>query len=303
MNFASHLPRTVLIAGCGDIGLRAGRLLREIGREVTGLVRTEQSAARISAAGLRACIADLDQGAPTPAADLLLYLAPPPATGDTDPRLRAFLGQLAAPPQRLVYISTSGVYGDCQGRWITEDEPLRPQSARAARRLDAETALADYAQRSGAEVVTLRVPGIYGPGRLPLARLRQGLPVIRPDESPYSNRIHAEDLARALLQAAGLGRPGAAYNIADGHPTTMADYFTRCARLLGLPEPPQVSLAEARRVFTPAMWSFIEESRRLRIGRARAELGFEPRYPDLAAGLPACLPPAATIASLAGEKT
>jgi nucleoside-diphosphate-sugar epimerase len=138
--------------------------------------------------------------------------------------------------------------------------------------------------------VILRVPGIYGPGRLPLERLQKKLPVVRAEESPYTNRIHSDDLAQAALHGAAYGRRGAAYNISDGHPTTMCDYFTRCASLLGLPPPPQVSLVEAQRIFTPAMWSFMEESKRLKNQRMIEELDFTPRYPDLASGLPNCLP-------------
>ena len=283
----------MLIAGCGDIGLRVARRLRAMGREVTAIVRSGQSAAALRQQGLRALIWDLDVAAPAPAeltaAALLFYFAPPPGLGDTDPRLRALLAGLAVPPSRLVYLSTSGVYGDCGGRWIDEDAPLAPVSARAVRRLDAERAVQDYAQRSQAETVVLRVPGIYGPGRLPQERLRQNLPVIRPEESPYTNRIHADDLAGAALHAAVYGKAGAAYNISDGHPTTMCDYFTRCAALLGLPPPPQVSLVEARRVFTPAMWSFMEESKRLLNRRMIEKLRYTPLYLDLAAGLASCL--------------
>lgn len=277
------------IVGCGDIGQRVAAGLRAMGREVTAIVRSPPAAAALREQDLRVLQTDLDAKAPALSTPLLFWFAPPPASGDSDPRLRRWLAAQAQAPRRLVYISTSGVYGDCGGRWIDEDEPLRPISARARRRVDAETALQDYAARSGSEIVILRVPGIYGPGRLPRERLQQGLPVVRESESPYTNRIHADDLARAALHAAAWGRGGAAYNVADGRPTTMCDYFTRCAALLGLPPPPQVTMAEAQQRFTPAMWSFMEESKRLRIDRLRGELRFVPRYPDLAAGLPSCL--------------
>ena len=282
----------MLIAGCGDIGLRVARRLRSMGREVTAIVRSGQSAAALQAQGIDALTVDFDApvaGADFPAADLVFHFAPPPGSGEADPRLRHLLGALSRAPRRLVYLSTSGVYGDCAGRWIDEDEPLKPLSARAVRRLDAERAVRDYAQHTGSDTVILRVPGIYGPGRLPRERLQQGLPVIREAESPYTNRIHADDLAEAALHAAAFGATGTAYNISDGNPTTMCDYFTRCAALLGLPPPPQVSLEDARRVFTPAMWSFMEESKRLLNARMREQLRFTPRYPDLAAGLPACV--------------
>ena len=229
---------------------------------------------------------DLDRDTALPiSASLIFYFAPPPGSGATDPRLRRVLASLAR-STRVVYISTSGVYGDCAGRWIDEDEPLKPMSERAHRRLDAERALTEW----GGDFVILRVPGIYGPGRLPLERLRKNLPVVRESESPYTNRIHADDLADAALKAAEHGITGAAYNISDGNPTTMCDYFNRCAALLDLPPPSQISLAEARTVFTPAMWSFMEESKRLVTTRLREQLHFMPRYATLEQGLPACLP-------------
>lgn len=280
--------QAALIAGCGDIGLRVAQALHRAGGEVTAILRDPQKAAAARAAGANLRIEDLDR--PQSAGDWpwLFWFAPPPATGRSDTRLRNWLAAQRGRIGRIVYISTSGVYGDCDGRWIDETEPLKPQTDRARRRADAETALHDWSA-SGGEIVILRVPGIYGPGRLPLDRLQRGLPVLRDCEAPFSNRVHADDLATAAIRAAQRGRSGRAYNIADGHPTTMADYFTRCARLLGLPEPEAVGRDEAQRRFTPAMWSFMEESKRLSIERARAELGFVPRYPDLESGLPSCV--------------
>ena len=257
-------------------------------REATAIVRDPQKQVTLREAGLSSLLHDLDRPVDVGDWPLLFWFAPPPGTGATDSRLRHWLAAQRGRIERLVYISTSGVYGDCGGRWIDEDEPLKPKSERARRRVDAEAALREWAASRQTHLVLLRVPGIYGPGRLPLERLQRGLPVLRPEVSPWSNRIHADDLGEAALHAAVLGADGAAYNIADGHPTTMADYFMRCARLLGLPDPPQVDLAEAQRVFTPAMWSFMEESKRLRTERMREHLRFTPRYPDLAQGLPAC---------------
>jgi nucleoside-diphosphate-sugar epimerase len=287
----SRLPARALIVGCGDVGLRVAATLRAMRREVTGVVRTDQSVATLAQAGVQTLQVDLDVAAPPASAPLLFWFAPPPAAGEGDPRLRRFLGSHERADIRVVYISTSGVYGDCAGRWIDEDEPLKPVSTRATRRLDAERALAGW----GGNHVILRVPGIYGPGRLPLDRLQKQLPVVRAEESPFTNRIHADDLAMAALHAAAYGARGAAYNISDGHPTTMCDYFIRCAALLGLPPPPQVTMDEARRVFMPAMWSFMEESKRLRNWRMIEQLGFVPRYPGLEQGLGACLPSPARV--------
>lgn len=284
------LPARALIVGCGDVGLRVAQRLHALGREVTGVVRTDQSAIALKRAGLTPLLIDLDAEAlpllaPATAVSLLFWFAPPQNTGDRDQRLRRFLEANRATKLRIVYISTSGVYGDCGGRWIDEDAPLQPISPRAKRRLDAERALAEW----GGDHVILRVPGIYGPGRLPIERLQKQLPVVRNEESPYTNRIHSDDLAEAALHAAAYGPTATAYNISDGNPTTMCDYFTRCAGLLGMPAPPQISMEEAQRVFTPAMWSFMEESKRLKNQRMIDILGFTPRYPDLASGLAYCL--------------
>lgn len=280
-----------LIVGCGDIGLRVARRLRERGEAPALIVRSAASAGALRTEGFEVQALDLDRETPVFDAEQVYWFAPPPAQGREDPRLRRWLAGLSPQPaRRIVYISTSGVYGDCAGRWIDEDEPLKPQTDRGHRRLDAERALSEFARHSTGAVMVLRVPGIYGPGRLPVERLQQHLPVVREDEAPWTNRIHAEDLASVALAAMDHGAAGRAYNVSDGQPTTMSDYFVRCARLLNLPEPPRVSMQEARARLTPAMLSFLEESKRLVNRRMLEELGVVLRYPDLAAGLPGCLP-------------
>lgn len=274
---------------------------------MTGLVRSPRTAAALGRLGIATRIVDLDarpakelDALDEPAGfDWLFQFAPPPASGDADPRTEALLAALRRPPRRLVYLSTSGVYGDCGGRWIDETAPLAPKSARGLRRLAAERAVLAYAARSGCEPLILRVPGIYGPGRLPLERLRSGAPVLRADEAPFTNRIHADDLAAAAYRVAAQGAPGAAYNVSDGQPTSMTDYFLRCARLLGLPEPRQVTLAEARQSFSPMLMSFLEESKRLDTAALRA-LGWRPAYADLEAGLAASLAADRVAEALAG---
>lgn len=284
-------PFPYLIVGCGDLGLRVARRLSARGEAVYAIVRRGASRDALAREGIASAAVDLDLEAGLSAAERVFWFAPPPERGTTDTRLRRWISSTSLHhPRRIVYVSTSAVYGDCAGRWIDESEPLNPRTDRGRRRLDAEIALRRYAQHGGGEVVILRVPGIYGPGRLPLARLRSGLAVVREDESPYTNRIHSEDLATVALAAMDRGQPGAAYNASDGHPTTMSDYFLRCARLLGLPEPPHVSLAEARESFTPALMSFLEESKRLVNRRMVEELGVKLAYPDLEAGLPSCRP-------------
>jgi len=283
----------VLIIGCGDIGCRVAHLEQIQGHTIAALARSPDTAYRLGQRGITVINGDLDKpetlAERLPHVSTLYYFAPPPPSGDDDPRMHHALTALARPPDRLVYISTSGVYGDCGGAWIDEDWPLKPKSPRGQRRLAAELALRDWSRRTGTTIVILRVPGIYGPGRLSVERIRRQVPVIDPQEAPYTNRIHADDLAAACLAAARRGQPGQAYNISDGHPTTMTDYFWRIADLYGLPQPPAIPIAEAREVLSPAMLSFMEESKRLINRRMLDELGVRLRYPDLAHGLPACL--------------
>jgi len=285
----------VLIVGYGDIGRRVARLEQADGRAVTVLVRRPDKLADDPPPQPPAITHDLDAAQARfslPDRPATLYWFAPPADGGVeDARLDRFLQTLLPHhrPGRLVYISTSGVYGDCQGAWVDETRPPAPRTDRARRRLAAERCLLARAERGDMEVVILRVPGIYGPGRLPIERLRQGIPVITPGEAPYSNRIHADDLARVCVAAARYPGPTRVFNVSDGHPTTMTDYFMQVARWLGMPPPPCISLAEAKTCFSASQLSFVEESRRLDTRLLREQIGFHPLYPDLAHGLPACL--------------
>jgi len=274
------------IVGCGDIGRRLGAQMIAQGARVTGWVSSAASAAQLEALGIAARVFDLDAESINPGAapPWIFWFAPPPNRAATDPRLRRFLAALEQAPQRLIYLSTSAVYGDCGGAWIDENAPLQPGNDRGRRRLDAEQTARAYAEKTGCELVILRVPGIYGPGRMPEQRLRDATPILRAEDAPYTNRIHADDLAAAALVVAQRGIDGAAYNVADGKPTTMTDYFLRCAVALDLPPPPEISMEAAKRELSASIMSFLEESKRLRTDRLRA-LGWSPRYPDLAAGL------------------
>ncbi len=205
--------------------------------------------------------------------------------------MRKFLRLLdsANVPHRMVYLSTTGIYGDCGGAWIDETRPPAPVAPRAKRRWDAENSARETCAALGIELVILRVAGIYGPGKLPLKRLRAGLPLVSASEAPFTNRIHIDDLVSACAAAMERGAPGAVYNISDGNPSTMVDYFDRLADLVGLPRPPQISLAEAQKQLTPGMLSYMQESRRLDNRRMREELGVKLRYPSLNVGLAACV--------------
>jgi nucleoside-diphosphate-sugar epimerase len=284
----------VLIVGCGDIGVRVATAL--LPRPVSGVVRSDAGAARLRAHGIEPLLLDLD--ATFTARELVardrevFYFAPPPAHGDADSRVEhvCALWRGTELPERVVYISTTAVYGDCAGAWIDEGAALQPGTARGRRRLDAEQRWLQWSAETGVPVVLLRVPGIYAHDRLPVERLRGGLPVLAEDDAPFTNRIHADDLAQVCIAAMRRGEPGSAYNVSDGHPTTMTDYFNRVADCLGLPHPPVVGRAEATQVLSASMLSFLSESKRLDNRRMREQLGIELRYPDLTAGLAACRP-------------
>ena len=278
----------IFIIGCGDIGLRVARLWQGRGATVQALARSDEAAARLSGAGITPVRGDLD--IPTTLATLPLngatvyYFAPPPTQGDTDPRMRAFTAA-GLKPERVVYISTSGVYGDRNGAWVDEDTPPAPATDRARRRLDAETVLRAWGREQGVRVNILRVGGIYGPGRWPLERLQAGMPVLREEECGYTNRIHADDLAAICVAAAARGGDDRIYNVSDGSNGTMTQYFYAVADRFGLPRPPALTLAQAMQQLSPAMLSYLTESRRMDNRRMLQQLGVTLRYPDLASGL------------------
>lgn len=280
-----------LIVGCGDIGRRVTALLLEQGASVTGVVRSEESAKKMREAGGEAIIAELNFAEGLAALPVkgrtVFYFAPPPGGGNTDPKVRNFCAAIApgAEPEMVVYISTSGIYGDCGGAVVTEETPPNPQSARSRRRLDAETVLRTWGRERGVKTVILRVTGIYGPGRLPVGHLKGGHPLLRIEESPPTNRIHADDLAQVCVAAAAKGEDGDVFNVSDGHPSTMTEYFLAIAEEFGLPRPPLVTMEEARAVMTPLMLSYLSESRRMDNSKMLQKLGVVLRYPSFAQGL------------------
>jgi nucleoside-diphosphate-sugar epimerase len=284
---AFHRPR-LLIVGCGDVGMRLLPLLA--GRfRVFALTSRRERCAELRAAGAVPIVADLDQ--PHTLARLrglagwVVHLAPPQPEGALDRRTRhlvAALGKAA----RLVYVSTSGVYGDCGGALVPETRPVAPRNARARRRVDAERVLRAWAVGSGARLSILRVPGIYAAGRLPIRRLEQGTPALRAEEDVYTNHIHADDLARivllALFRARGAGR---VLHAVDDTRMKMGDYFDAVADAFALPRPPRLPRAELQAAVTPMLLSFMSESRRLDNTRLKRELRLRLRYPDVAAAL------------------
>lgn len=279
----------LLIIGCGDVLTRALPWLRQRFR-VYALVRSAERAAVLRAAGVTPVQADLDQPASlqrlSGLADWVLHAAPPPGEGSDDPRMRALLAVLTRrAPRRVVYVSTSGVYGDCGGDWVDESRPLRAQTARARRRVAAETRLRAFAIGTGSALRILRAPGIYAADRLSLARLQRAEPVLRTEGDVYTNHIHAEDLAQAACLALFRGPHLRSFNVCDDARLAMGDYFDLLADTFGLPRPPRMTRAECLARLTPAMVSFMSESRRLCNQRIKRELRLRLRYPDIRAGL------------------
>ena len=282
----NHKPRLLLI-GCGDIGMRLLALLR--GRyRIFAVTRHGEHAQAIRAAGAIPIVADLDRPATlarlSRLARRIVHLAPPPSSGERDTRTRNLIAFLPRHAQ-MVYVSTTGVYGDCAGELIGETRRPNPQNARARRRVDAERCLRAWAKRSGARLSILRVPGIYARERLPILRLQNGTPALRAEDDVFTNHIHADDLARIIELALARGMANRVYHAVDDSDMKMGDYFDAVAAAFDLPLPPRVPRAELQAQVSPILLSFMSESRRLSNRRIKEELGVRLRYRDVASAL------------------
>ena len=268
--------KRLLISGYGDIARRARPLL-DSRFECRVLTRAQGQ--------------DLDRPASLTAlmpADAVLHCAPPPATGAADTRTANLITALESTrilPTRFVYISTSGVYGDCGGALVDESRPINPQSDRARRRADAEARLALWCSDRGIALVVLRAPGIYAADRLPVVRLRAGTPVLRDEDDVYTNHIHAEDLAAICARALEPEAPAGTYNASDDSQLRMGEWFDLLADALQLPRPPRIARAEAASRLPAALLSFMSESRRLDNTRLKRTLGIRLRFPTVRDGL------------------
>jgi len=340
----------VLIAGCGDVGLRCVPLLahRAAAPRVIALSSQPARVAELRAAGTTPLIGDLDERRSlrrlAGLSSTVLHLAPPQKTGDDDNRTRALIAALSAPRRsvarvatsavarqrawrgwfratfknsmpagikmhaathvkalkrapivpdrvsgaatrraqiRLIYASTSGVYGDCGGAWIDETHPVRPDNARAKRRVSAETQLRNATRRGVLSASIVRIPGIYAGNRLPLARLQKGTPALAAADDVYTNHIHADDLAAILVLAIRRARPQRVVHASDDSDLRMGDYFDLIADAFDLPRAPRVSREQAEAQLEPMMLSFMRESRRLQNTRLRDEMRYALRYPSI----------------------
>ena len=207
----------------------------------------------------------------------------PPADDANDERLQRFLELLDPEPQGFVYISTTGVYGDCGGAKIDESAPVNPGTIRAQRRVAAERQLARWAAASGSNLTILRTPGIYGPGRLGEQRLQNGDPVLAEADSNPGNRIHVDDLVSCCCAA--LDAPAGIYNIGDGDHRSATWFTSEVARQLGFPEPQQVSRRELAQSISSLRMSFLSEARQIDTRKMREVLGVIPTFTNAEDGI------------------
>ena len=311
--------QNILIAGFGDIGKRVAEKLRNsrhyrikaLVRKTNVLSRQPKNARFHGVQLLRGDLSNFRSLQKlTGFADTVLHFAPPPSTGKSDTHTQNLLAALggkqrsphrrfhhdshrstrARPrmlPRRIIYISTTGVYGNCNGEWIDETRPVKPQSERAYRRVDAERRLRKWGRLHSVSITILRAPGIYAKDRLPLDRLLRLTPALIPEDDVFTNHIHASDLTSAVMKAVEQRRSKQfrVFNVVDDSQLRMGDYFDQVADAFGLTRPPRISRLAAEREITPMLFSFMRESRRIGNARAKRELKIVLQYPTLASVL------------------
>jgi nucleoside-diphosphate-sugar epimerase len=284
-----------VVVGAGYTGARI--LQRLSGTPAIGLSRSVPKSGRgYSVSSFDLDLAqnrDGDPGLPVelPEDYTVIYTVPPASTGgaDEDPRLSRLLSLLAPPPKRIVYISTTGVYGNCDGALVNEDAEPRPGSVRATRRCAAEQLLQQLCRPHDIELVILRVPGIYGPGRLGTESIRSGAPVLLETDAYPGNRIHVDDLVSCCIKATSRDVPPGIYNVGDGDVRSSTWFAHEVARQSDSPQRPEISRAQAEKEFSAQLMSFLSESRRIDTRRMIEVLGVTPRYANAEDGIKASL--------------
>jgi len=283
----------VLIVGCGDVGLRVVSQLRPRVR-LLALTSSPARVAELRGQGVTPLIGDMDVARSlrrlAGIATRVVHLAPPPTNGWADTRTLALVQalRLRGRPTSVVYGSTSGVYGDCAGDWVAETHPVRAHTARAQRRVDAESRMRFWGLAAAVRVSVLRIPGIYAADReggTPRARLLKAVPVLRQEDDVYTNHIQADDLARACCLALWRGTAQRVYNVNDDSGLKMGDYFDLAADLYGLPRPPRIAREGASEQLPLMLLSFMNESRRMVNRRMKEELRLRLQYPTVHSGL------------------
>lgn len=273
-------PR-ILLLGCGDIGMRLISLIYKRFR-IIGVIRNIERCNELRISGAIPIIADLDQPSTlirlASMARIVIHLIPPQSVGERDYRTRNLVTIL---PKRiiLIYISTTGVYGNCNGAIFDETRRVKPENQRAKRRVDAEHVLRNWARRSRSRLAILRVPGIYAHNRLPIKRLQQNIPVLIETEDIYTNHIHAQDLAIIIFIALYRSRPLRIYHVVDNSQIKMGNYLDSVAQAFNMIRPPRLTLKELQQQVSSKIMSFMSESRRLNNVRLHNELRVRLCYP------------------------
>ncbi|MBV0913607.1 SDR family oxidoreductase [Anianabacter salinae] len=283
------MTHTLLSFGHGYSARALARRLMPLGWTVIGTTRSADKADRLRAEGTEALVWPGDDLAPAldRATHILISAGP---TEDGDPVLAAARDQIAAAAPHISwagYLSTTGVYGDHEGDWVDEDTPLRPSTKRGALRVQAERDWRALASETGLPLHIFRLAGIYGPGRGPFEKVRQGTARRIIKEGQVFSRTHVDDIAQVLHASIDRPNPGAAYNVCDDDPAPPQDVIAHAAELLGLPIPEAVAFEDAD--MTAMARSFYAESKRVTNDRIKTDLGVRLIYPDYRAGLRALL--------------
>jgi len=282
------------IIGCGSIGKRVNQLLQQQKVDVYTFTRNHKMTSIFENLNINSFIADLDDKDSLNTLSFekadIYYFAPPSKVGDRDIRIANFINSLKinTPPKRIVYISTTGVYGDCNSEWVTENSPTSPKNARSKRRLSAEQLIQSFCKKSSTEYIILRVPGIYCEQKLPLDRIKNGVTILSRDIAPASNRIHAMDLTRICIAAMQSPHQNCILNVADGNPSSISDYFIQTAKLFDLPPPREIGWEQAKKELSKEMLSYLTESKKINPSQLLKTLNIQLQYPTLEAGLRAC---------------
>ena len=218
----------------------------------------------------------------------IVYMAPPRQDRNTDTRLDNFLHKIKKLEiEKITYISTSGVYGDYDGNVVDETSPLKPITDRAKRRVSAEKSIIRFCEETKNKYIIFRVPGIYGPGRLPIDRILEGEPILRSSDAKVTNLIHVEDLARLTWNSLIDSVVNEIFNVSDGNPTTSTDYYLKICKVMNLKSPDQINIDEAKKVFTERRMSFLNESRILNIDKMNRYFDGQIKYKNLEDGIKA----------------
>lgn len=282
----------VVIVGYGYLGQYVAERELSATHHVVALSRSLGDSESEQPLGLQRFSWDITGSAPWSFGhpDRLYIFAPPQRQGPDDYTLRCLTEKLqyfGIKPKKIILVSTTAVYGQCDGEWVDESRVPAPQVARGHRRWASEQWMDAWCKQQSIALVTLRVAGIYGPHSLPIKRLEKREPILSVSCSPWSNRVHVEDLADCCLALAAEGVEGV-FNVADGQPSTMSEYFLAVAEAMNLPAPEQISLDEARERMSEGMLSYLAESKRIDNSKLLSVVG-QLRYPTLAEGLQRCV--------------